>query len=159
MAAGSLDLKGNFMRKIIIASMAAAAFSLTACSDKTQDAAADAASSAADCASAGNRSVNSAPRSRPALDALIVPPCMSTSDLAKARPIPNPVCVAERGSAHRDLLGLAGVRHDCKRMRANLVEQRRLRAAERCTALPFEGELRIARDSIDPNLEVKMRSA
>src|SRR6185312_3502562 len=67
-------------------------------------------------------------------------------------------CVAERGSAHRDLLGLARMRHDCERMRANLVEQRRLRAAERCTALPFEGELRIARDSIDTNLEVKMRT-
>ena len=45
------------MRKIIIASMAAAAFSLAACSEKTQDAASEAATSAADDAAAAGDAV------------------------------------------------------------------------------------------------------
>jgi hypothetical protein len=48
LVARRLFLKGISMRKIILASMAAAAFSLAACSEKTQDAASETADSMAD---------------------------------------------------------------------------------------------------------------
>lgn len=48
----AIAFERNIMRKIIIASMAAAAFSLAACSEKTQDAASETATSAADDAAA-----------------------------------------------------------------------------------------------------------
>ena len=48
----AIAFERNIMRKIIIASMAAAAFSLGACSEKTQDAASETATSAADDAAA-----------------------------------------------------------------------------------------------------------
>ena len=53
----AIAFERNIMRKIIIASMAAAAFSLAACSEKTQDAASEAATSAADDAAAAGDAV------------------------------------------------------------------------------------------------------
>jgi hypothetical protein len=50
---------------------------------------------------AGRRSTNTDPRPAPALEAVICPPCASTTALAMARPMPDPPCARSRAKSAR----------------------------------------------------------